>query len=164
MSKLTCHYPLNHCTFLSSGICHCQEKQWKPKAEPNLFELCWGASCFAHSEKPRLFEPEKQETPSQSPRGEKMEKTPSVPLFRGKGDEGWWMRGEWFFSEAGFCFLKVWISVRIGSDGGRQMVEVYFRPAAWRQQNRSTTCLNFQKGFLWFLFIIRVIREICVQN
>ena len=25
-------------------------------------------------------------------------------------------------------------------------------------------CLNFQKGFLWFLFIIRVIREICVQN
>ena len=45
---------------------------------------------------------------------------------------GEWLRvnGEWFFSEAGFFFLKVWISVRIGSDGGRQMVEVYFRPAA----------------------------------
>ena len=40
------------------------------------------------------------------------------------------VQGEWFFSEAGFFFLKVWISVRIGSDGGRQMVEVYFRPAA----------------------------------
>ena len=54
MSELTWHYPLNCCTFLSSGLCHCQEKQWKPKAEPNLFELCWGASCFAHSEKPRF--------------------------------------------------------------------------------------------------------------
>ena len=43
---------------------------------------------------------------------------------------GCMVNGEWFFSEAGFCFLKVWISVRIGSDGGRQMVEVYFRPAA----------------------------------
>ena len=45
---------------------------------------------------------------------------------------GSWLmvQGEGFFSEAGFCFLKVWISVRIGSDGGRQMVEVYFRPAA----------------------------------
>jgi hypothetical protein len=39
-------------------------------------------------------------------------------------------RRDGFFSEAGFFFLKVWISVRIGSDGGRQMVEVYFRPAA----------------------------------
>ena len=38
---------------------------------------------FLRKEKPRLFEPEKQETPSQSPRGEKDE-TPSGPLFRGK--------------------------------------------------------------------------------
>jgi hypothetical protein len=41
---------------------------------------------FLRKEKPRLFEPEKQEAPSRSPRGEKG-KTPSVPLFRGK-DEG----------------------------------------------------------------------------
>jgi hypothetical protein len=84
---------------------------------------------FLRKEKPRLFEPEKQETPS-------------VPLLRGRRpplslpggrrmrDISFKVQGEWFFSEAGFFFLKVWISVRIGSDGGRQMVEVYFRPAA----------------------------------
>ena len=50
--------------------------------------------------------------------------------FTVKGHIRFRVQGEWFFSEAGFCFLKVWISVRIGADGGRQMVEVYFRPAA----------------------------------
>jgi hypothetical protein len=54
---------------------------------------------FLRKEKPRLFEPEKQETPSQSPRGEKGEKTPSVPLFRGKigmREEGYKVQGSGF--------------------------------------------------------------------
>ena len=34
------------------------------------------------------------------------------------------------FEEPGFFFLKVLISVRIGPADVRQMVEVYFRPAA----------------------------------
>ena len=76
MSKLTCHYPLYSCTFLSSGSAIAKqkhrffepEKQWKPKAEPNLFELCWGASCFAQSEKQRFFEPKKQWKPSAEPK------------------------------------------------------------------------------------------------
>ena len=34
------------------------------------------------------------------------------------------------FEEPVFFFLKVWISVRIGPADVRQLVEVYFRPAA----------------------------------
>jgi hypothetical protein len=58
--------------------------------------------------------------PSGRPRGG------HLPLNR--GTEG----GLLFFrlEEPGFFFLKVLISVRIGPADVRQMVEVYFRPAA----------------------------------
>ena len=60
-------------------------------------------------EKPRLFEPEKQETPS-------------VPLLRGRRpplslpggrrmrDISFKVQGEWFFSEAGFFRMKFGIT------------------------------------------------------
>ena len=37
-----------------------KEKQWMPKAEPSLLELCWGASCFRRNCKtPVCSKPEK---------------------------------------------------------------------------------------------------------
>ena len=40
MSKLTCHYPLNHCTFLTSGHPIAKRKQWK------IFSLQFTVYCL----------------------------------------------------------------------------------------------------------------------
>ena len=63
-----------------------------------------------------------------------------------------------------FCFLKVLIFVRICFDVGRKMVEEYFQPDSWQQQNEAHSAKTFKKSFLRFLFIrwhrvLRVIRN-----